>query len=260
MSNPTTKEEAAYQAIRSAIIDGELKPGQSVMIRDLASRFGLGRTPITDAMKHLALDGWLETTTGVGTRVANLNLADRFSYMQVRGAIEALAVRLCAENVTQEDLLALDHCLAVAKLAIDSGNFVRAIEADIDFHRLCAKCSKNRFLYQFYDRLLTQDELVFFRNVSDADIRIQSMSSTLLLSRLFGPVIPSRPRKLPATTPRLFWIGSDQKKTILNNAFAKQNFECVRFPSTYAPPHGGAFSVLCRPCSRCVAFFHHDVP
>ena len=174
MSNPTTKEEAAYQAIRSAIIDGELKPGQSVTIRDLASRFDLGRTPITDAMKHLALDGWLETTTGVGTRVANLNLADRFSYMQVRGAIEALAVRLCAENVTQEDLLALDHCLAVAKLAIDSGNLVRAIEADIDFHRLCAKCSKNRFLYQFYDRLLTQDELVFFRNVSDADIRIQS--------------------------------------------------------------------------------------
>ena len=98
MSNPTTKEEAAYQAIRSAIIDGELKPGQSVTIRDLASRFDLGRTPITDAMKHLALDGWLETTTGVGTRVANLNLADRFSYMQVRGAIEALAVRLCAEN------------------------------------------------------------------------------------------------------------------------------------------------------------------
>ena len=65
MSNPTTKEEAAYQAIRSAIIDGELKPGQSVTIRDLASRFDLGRTPITDAMKHLALDGWLETTTGV---------------------------------------------------------------------------------------------------------------------------------------------------------------------------------------------------
>ena len=61
MSNPTTKEEAAYQAIRSAIIDGELKPGQSVTIRDLASRFDLGRTPITDAMKHLALDGWLET-------------------------------------------------------------------------------------------------------------------------------------------------------------------------------------------------------
>ena len=258
MSNPTTKEEAAYQAIRSAIIDGELKPGQSVTIRDLASRFDLGRTPITDAMKHLALDGWLETTTGVGTRVANLNLADRFSYMQVRGAIEALAVRLCAENVTQEDLLALDHCLAVAKLAIDSGNLVRAIEADIDFHRLCAKCSKNCFLYQFYDRLLMS---WYFSGMSVMLTSASSpMSSTLLLSRLFGPVIPSGPRKLPATTPRLFWIGSDQKKTILNNAFAKQNFECVRFPSTYAPPHGGAFSVLCRPCSRCAASFHHDVP
>lgn len=260
MSNPTTKEEAAYQAIRSAIIDGELKPGQSVTIRDLASRFDLGRTPITDAMKHLALDGWLETTTGVGTQVANLNLADRFSYMQVCGAIEALAVRLCAENVTQEDLLALDHCLAVAKLAIDSGNLVRAIEADIDFHRLCAKCSKNRFLYQFYDRLLTQDELVFFRNVSDADIRIQSHEQHAAIVEAIRSGNPQQAEEASATTPRLFWIGSDQKKTILNNAFAKQNFECVRFPSTYAPPHGGAFSVLCRPCSRCAASFHHDVP
>ena len=137
MSNPTTKEEAAYQAIRSAIIDGELKRGQSVTIRDLVSRFDLGRTPITDAMKHLALDGWMETTTGVGTRVANLNLADRFSYMQVRGAIEALAVRLCAENVTQEDLLALDHCLAVDMLAMDSVNVFLAIEAVTGFQLVC---------------------------------------------------------------------------------------------------------------------------
>lgn len=171
---PITKEEAAYQAIRSAIIRGELQPGQAVTIRDLAAKFHLGRTPITDAMKHLALDGWLETTTGVGTRVANLNLSDRYSYMQVRGAVEALSVRLCAEAAGPEELLTLEHCLAVAQLAIDAGNLVRAIEADIDFHRLCAKCSGNHFLYQVYDRMLAQDELVFFRNVSDTDIRVQS--------------------------------------------------------------------------------------
>ena len=174
MDTPITKEEAAYQAIRGAIIQGELQPGQAVTIRDLAAKFGLGRTPITDAMKHLALDGWLESTTGVGTRVANLDLSDRYAYMQVRVAVEALSVRLCAEAAGPEDLLSLEHCLAVAKLAIDSGNLVRAIEADIDFHRLCAKCSGNRFLYQIYDRMLSQDELVFFRNVSDVDIRVQS--------------------------------------------------------------------------------------
>lgn len=174
MDTPITKEAAAYQAIRKAIIDGDLQPGQAVTIRDLAAKFDLGRTPITDAMKRLALEGWLDTTAGVGTRVAHLNLSDRFSYMQVRGAIEALSVRLCAQSATPENLLDLDHCLAVAKLAIDSNNLVGAIEADIEFHRLCAKCSGNSFLYLFYDRLLTQDELVFFRNVSDADIRIQS--------------------------------------------------------------------------------------
>lgn len=174
MDTPITKEIAAYHAIRKAIINGELEPGQTVTIRELASRFDLGRTPITDAMKRLALEGWLETTTGVSTRVANLNLADRFSYMQVRGAIEALAVRLCAENSSAEELLSLDHCLATAQLAIDSGNLVRAIESDIEFHRLCAKCSGNTFLYQFYDRLLSQDELVFFRNINDMNIRKQS--------------------------------------------------------------------------------------
>lgn len=171
---PATKERAAYEAIRSAIISGGLQPGQQVSIRDLAARFGLGRTPITDAMKRLAIEGWLESEPGVGTRVAALDLGDRYEYMQVRGAIEVLAARLCAEHITPEAALDLDHCLAVARLAIDSRNWLRAIEADIEFHRLCAEKCGNRFLMEFYDRLLTQDERVFYRNLPDPDARIQS--------------------------------------------------------------------------------------
>jgi DNA-binding GntR family transcriptional regulator len=171
---PITKEESAYSAIRGAIIAGELVPGQAVSIRDLAKRFDLGRTPITDAMKHLALEGWLETAAGVGTRVASLNISDRYEYMQVRGALEALSVRLCAQQAQAETLLDFEHCMAVEQLAIESGDLVRAIDADIGFHRLCAQRSGNHFLNQHYGRLLSQDELVFFRNITNAEIRLQS--------------------------------------------------------------------------------------
>ncbi|MDY3619526.1 GntR family transcriptional regulator [Agathobaculum sp.] len=171
---PRTKEYAAYEAIRAAIISGELQPGQQVSIRELAARFDFGRTPAADAMKRLAHEGWLESAAGVGTRVARLDLADRYEYMQLRGAIEVLAARLCAERATPEMALDFDHCLAVAALAIEQKNWLRAIEADIEFHRLCAEKSGNRFLAECYGRLLTQDERVFYRNLPDPDARIQS--------------------------------------------------------------------------------------
>ena len=173
-SQPATKEHAAYQAIRSAIIDGRLAPGQKVSIRELSAMFDLGRTPVTDAMKRLIHEGWLESVAGVSTHVAMLDLRDRYEYMQLRGAIEVLAARLCAEHVTPEMILDFEHCLSVAQLAIDSKNWVRAIEADIEFHRLCANRCGNHFLIEFYQQLLAQDERVFFRNVPDPDARIQS--------------------------------------------------------------------------------------
>lgn len=171
---PIKKEQAAYEAIRAAIIDGSLQPGQQVSIRELAERFSFGRTPMAEAMKRLSLEGWLETTTGVGTRVARLDLNDRYEYMQVRGVLEVLAARLCAQHADAEDLLALHHCLSVAQLAINRQNWMRAIEADIEFHRLCAVKSGNHFLSQYYQQLLSQDERVFYRNIPDPEARIQS--------------------------------------------------------------------------------------
>ena len=55
--------------------------------------------------------------------------------------------------------------------------------------------AKTASFINFYDRLkLTQDELVFFRNVSDADIRIQSHEQhAAIVEAILGPVIPSGP-------------------------------------------------------------------
>jgi DNA-binding GntR family transcriptional regulator len=174
LNQPVTKEYAVYKLIRQAIIDGELVPGQPVSIRELAARFSYGRTPVSEAMKRLSLEGWLETTSGIGTRVTDINLADRYEYMQVRGELEVLAARLCAENASAEDMLDFDHCIAVANLAIEQKNWQAAIEADIEFHRLCAEKSGNHFLSDYYSRLLAHDERVFYRNLPDPDARIQS--------------------------------------------------------------------------------------
>lgn len=145
--------------------------------------FDMGRTPITDAMKRLIHEGWLESVAGVSTHVAKLDLRDRYEYMQLRGAIEVLAAQLCAEHVTPEMILDFQHCLSVAQLAINSQNWVKAIEADIAFHRLCANQCGNRFLIEFYQQLLSQDERVFSATSQTrmhASNRMTSMRISLL--------------------------------------------------------------------------------
>jgi len=168
-----TKEEAAFQAIRSMIIHNELVPSQPVSIRKLCSATGYGRTPVCEAMKRLVFEGWL-SPSGNSTCVSAINYSERYEYMQVRGYLEILAAGLDAETITDKKVLDFKHAMAVEQLAIDKKEWVPAIEADIDFHRLCAKCSENTFLYTHYIQLLCRDERVFFRNIEDEERRRES--------------------------------------------------------------------------------------
>lgn len=168
-----TKEQAAYESIRDMIINNRLSPSQSVSIRKLCAVTGFGRTPVSEAIKRLTLEGWL-SPSGNSTCVSAINYSERYEYMQVRGYLEILAAGLDAENITDKKILDFKHAMAVEELAIRKKDWIPAIEADIEFHKLCAKASENAFLNTYYTQLLFRDERIFFRNIDNETRRVES--------------------------------------------------------------------------------------
>ncbi len=93
ISRAPLRDEVCRQ-ILDRIHRGDLPPGSRVRDSDLASQLGVSRTPIREALLHLARDGVLETAMGRGFRVRPIDAAELREVGDILGALESLALRL----------------------------------------------------------------------------------------------------------------------------------------------------------------------
>lgn len=95
-----TKNVAVYEALRKDIIDGRLKPGQKIIMSDVAKEFGLSDIPVREAIRRLESEGYVHFTPHVGAIVSELDGEKIIELYLIRVELEALATRLAAPHIT----------------------------------------------------------------------------------------------------------------------------------------------------------------
>jgi DNA-binding GntR family transcriptional regulator len=106
-----TRADLAYQALREAIGDGTLRPGQKVTERGLAERLGVSPTPVREALRRLEQDGLIERTGPRTVVVADVAERAIDDLAEVEIALRGLVARFAARHATPEQLDALDAIL-----------------------------------------------------------------------------------------------------------------------------------------------------
>lgn len=96
--------EAAYSAIRDGILSGELARGQRLREEVLASRVGVSRTPVREALRRLDAEGLVEFTPNRGARVTAWSEQELDDLYDIRALLEGHGARLAATRVTDEQL------------------------------------------------------------------------------------------------------------------------------------------------------------
>ena len=99
---PSTLHANLVKRIRELVIEGDLEPGAKVPERILCERFNVSRTPLREALKTLASEGWLEILPHKGARVTRLNEEDIDQMFPIMGALEALSGELACANLSEE--------------------------------------------------------------------------------------------------------------------------------------------------------------
>jgi DNA-binding GntR family transcriptional regulator len=99
--------DRAYAELRDRIVTLRLSPGTALREDALMAELGLGRTPLREAVKRLALEGLVEVLPRSGTFVTDVQAADIVHIAEVRAELEAQAARLAAKRMD-------DHGRAVA--------------------------------------------------------------------------------------------------------------------------------------------------
>ena len=143
-----THADRAFQTLQSDITKGDIKPGSKISEAELASQYGISRGPLREALQRLESRGLIERIAHVGARVVSLNLNELLEIYQVREALEGLACRLAAANMTDEEIALLGQLLDkhASDTQLQSGHAYFQKEGDLDFHYQIVKGAKNDHL------------------------------------------------------------------------------------------------------------------
>lgn len=107
-SHRTLREKVA-ELLREAIIQQKIKPGERITELEIASRYGLSRTPIREALRQLESEGFLEIIPRKGAIVAALNEKDIRDFYEIKAVLEGYAARIAAEKITDAEITRLER-------------------------------------------------------------------------------------------------------------------------------------------------------
>jgi DNA-binding GntR family transcriptional regulator len=103
----TQATERAYTQIRSGLLGGVFAPGERLREEDLAQRTGVSRTPVREALRRLALEGFVDLQPGRGVQVVSWSDQDLDEIFSVRALLEGYGAAQAAQRATVEHVEAL---------------------------------------------------------------------------------------------------------------------------------------------------------
>lgn len=143
--------EAAYTAIKNAIIDRSLPPGAPLIELDLAAQLKVSRTPIREALQKLEQERLVRRGSR-GLEVSAPTPEDVFQIYDVRIALEELAARSAATLRTPVDLAQIRSALR-AGTSVELGESAAVVAANELFHRAIWNAAHNAVLTDMLERL-----------------------------------------------------------------------------------------------------------
>lgn len=148
--------DVVFQTLREAILKGELKPGERLMELQLASKLGVSRTPIREAIRMLELEGLAVTIPRKGAEVARMTEKDMEDVLQIREALDELAVQIACDKMTEKQLVNLTIAMKNFENSIQTGNLKKVVQTDVEFHDVIYQATDNPKLVNILSNLSEQ--------------------------------------------------------------------------------------------------------
>ena len=163
-----TKQEFVYRTIRGAILRCDLRPGERLVIEDLAQRLDVSTIPVREALQLLQSEGLVESVPHVGTTVTPLSRESILDVFTIMEGLQIVAARVAAQRATSRDFASLDSLMREMDAVVDSNRLEVWGDFNTQFHVALASMAGlpvlRQMTVQAFDRW-NQMRRYFFSNV-----------------------------------------------------------------------------------------------
>ena len=162
--------DMVFDVLMSAIMQGQLSPGERLLEVQLADEMGVSRTPVREAIRRLELEGFVVMVP------AGLSINDVEEVYEIRTVLETLAVRLAAQRMQPADYAQLDDLSEKMRATWQEGNVDNWVSLDASFHELLYKFSRNERLVAMMNNIMEQLSRYRIISLANVEVRHNSLS------------------------------------------------------------------------------------
>lgn len=158
---PLTRTESLRLQIADEIVSGVLEPGTPLDEQELATRFGVSRTPVREAIRQLSASGLVSVRPHRGAVVALPTPSQLNDMFEAMAELEALCAGLAARNMTVPERRGLEALHEALRLLVHEGDPTSYHEKNEGFHAAIYAGSHNGYLAEL--TLMTRARVAPFR-------------------------------------------------------------------------------------------------
>lgn len=152
-NSSSTLKEATYLSLKEAILFSQ--PGDEVTENQIAVILGISRTPVREAMHQLASDGLLEIHHGKKAKILGMTAKDMADIAAILKILHSLSVELCIANAGEEEIRKLEEIVALINFYTERKELSKVAFYNTQFHNYIAVSSKNKWLADITEKLLS---------------------------------------------------------------------------------------------------------
>jgi DNA-binding GntR family transcriptional regulator len=151
---PVPLTESVTAALKNAFFSGRLKPGDSIVERQVAREMNVGTPVVREALIDLKHQGFVRRVNNKGSSVTKFEAEEVRQLYMLRIELETLSLQWARSRVTAAELNELKKLVDDLVDAGQRGDRREFLERDFAFHRFCWRLSGNSFLAETLERLM----------------------------------------------------------------------------------------------------------
>lgn len=140
-----------FTVLRDKILNEEYTQGQKLNEVALSKELNISRTPIREALKQLELGGLVKSISNKGVYVLGFSHRDIDDMLEIRYALEGLAIQLAIERINDEELEKIKEVYDLMEFYAEKGDQEKFNEINIAFHEAIYRCTQSKY----FEQLLT---------------------------------------------------------------------------------------------------------
>ncbi len=161
--------EQVIAALRQAILEFQLKPGQRLVERELIEQLGVSRTTIREALRELASEGLVTVVPQRGAMVSAPSLEEAIDLYEVRAALESLVVQHFVERAGDDEVASLAETIEnLAEVTSRTDDIREMLAAKDRFYAVLIAGAKSAALQQLLEGIQARVQVLRATSLSES--------------------------------------------------------------------------------------------